>query len=233
MSTENPSWYKITQRNEAILDVSITDEIGSKGISARQFLNEIRPHAKRHIIFHINSPGGILIDAFAIYDFVKLQGYHASAYIHGIASSAASVVATCAKECLIGEHSYLFIHNPYFAGGKNGSKADLDRLRNDLLDIYHRKTGLDKKRISDMMDAETLLSANESLEFGFVDGIVRERVFEIDYEKNLDSLNNPELANTLSYRLGLGHIGKPINDKPANKRNGWEYLVKYLQNKFG
>lgn len=170
------NWYHIknNQPHTDVLEIYIDNEIGEGGIPARSFLNELKAHAGKPIKLHINSPGGSLIDAFAIYDFVKLQGYPITAYISGIAASAATVVSAAAKETFIGEHSYFFIHNPYYDGKRKGPKGDLEKMKNDLLDIYHKKTGMDKDQLSRMMDEETLLNAHEALEMGFVDGLVRE-----------------------------------------------------------
>jgi ATP-dependent protease ClpP protease subunit len=212
----NKSWYNIKSSlpETGPIEVYIDNEIGEFGISARQFLNELKPYAGKPVRLHINSPGGSLIDAFAIYDFVKLQGYHLSAYISGIAASAATVVAAAAKESFIGEHSYFFIHNPYYAGGKSGVQTDLDKMKNDLLDIYHRKTGLDKKRISAMMDAETLLNAEEALEMGFVDGIVRElQVAALLLDESLKRIPDAAVANRLAFRLGLGQVQPQASTK--------------------
>jgi ATP-dependent Clp protease, protease subunit len=212
----NKSWYNIKSSlpETGPIEVYIDNEIGEFGISARQFLNELKPHAGKPVRLHINSPGGSLIDAFAIYDFVKLQGYHLSAYISGIAASAATVVAAAAKESFIGEHSYFFIHNPYYAGGKSGGQTDLDKMKNDLLDIYHRKTGLDKRRISAMMDAETLLNAEEALEMGFVDGIVRElQVAALLLDESLKRIPDAAVANRLAFRLGLGQVQPQASTK--------------------
>ncbi len=212
----NKSWYNIKSGlpETGPIEVYIDNEIGEFGISARQFLNELKPHVGKPVRLHINSPGGSLIDAFAIYDFVKLQGYHLSAYISGIAASAATVVAAAAKESFIGEHSYFFIHNPYYAGGKSGVQTDLDKMKNDLLDIYHRKTGLDKKRISAMMDAETLLNAEEALEMGFVDGIVRElQVAALLLDESLKRIPDAAVANRLAFRLGLGEVQPQASTK--------------------
>ncbi len=218
------SWYNIKSSlsDTGLIEVYIDNEIGEFGITARQFLNEIKPHAGKPVRLHINSPGGSLIDAFAIYDFVKLQGYHLSAYISGIAASAATVVAAAAKESFIGEHSYFFIHNPYYAGGSHakgvGMQGDLDKMKNDLLDIYQRKTGLDKNRISAMMDAETLLSAEEALEMGFVDGIVREmQVAALMLDESLKRIPDAAVANRLAFRLGLGQVQPQNSTKLIDK----------------
>jgi ATP-dependent protease ClpP protease subunit len=168
------TWYTIRNLKETgVTDIYIDNEIGEFGIPARTFLNELRANAGDNIKLHINSPGGSLIDAFAIYDFIKLKGYKLTAYISGIAASAATVVSSAANEVFIGEHSYFFIHNPYYSHAA-GPEADLKKMKDDLLDIYHKKTGIDKNQLSAMMDKETLLNAAEALEMGFVDGIARE-----------------------------------------------------------
>ena len=170
------TWYTIRNgiNNTGITEIYIDNEIGDFGIPARTFLNELKAAGNNPVNLHINSPGGSLIDAFAIYDFIKLKGYKVHAYIHGIAASAATIVSSAAQQTYIGEHSYFFIHNPFFSQAKGGAESDLAKMKNDILDIYMRKTGLDRQTLSDMMDKETLLNATEALDLGFVDGIAKE-----------------------------------------------------------
>ncbi|MDX2000965.1 MAG: Clp protease ClpP [Chitinophagales bacterium] len=194
------TWYTIRAQKElGITEIFIDNEIGEFGIPARTFLNELRANDAKLVKLHINSPGGSLIDAFAIYDFIKLKGYEVVAYISGIAASAATVISSAAKEVYIGEHSYFFIHNPYYAAS-NGPKADLQKMKNDLLDIYHKKTGIAHSLLSKMMDDETLLSASEALEWGFVDGISKEaKVAALKLQKRgFEKLNNLVNQNTNS-----------------------------------
>lgn len=211
------TWYTIRNGLDATAptDIYIDNEIGEFGIPARAFLNELKAIGTNPVKLHINSPGGSLIDAFAIYDFVKLKGYKVTTYIHGIAASAATIVSLAGQETFIGEHSYFFIHNPFFSQGKGGQQSDLQKMKNDILDIYAKKTGLDKMRLSDMMDQETLLNATEALDLGFVDGIAREA-------KVAALRHRQESLEKLTHQFGKNIV---LNDKflaanPSSKEKG-------------
>jgi ATP-dependent protease ClpP protease subunit len=62
------SWYNIKNAlpETGLVEVYIDNEIGEFGISARQFLNELKPHAGKPVRLHINSPGGIVTSGLAI-----------------------------------------------------------------------------------------------------------------------------------------------------------------------
>lgn len=186
----NKHWYHIKNEvpQNGIVEVYIDNEIGEFGIPARQFLNELKQHAGAPITLHINSPGGSLIDAFAIYDFVKLQQYNLTAHISGIAASAATVVSMAAKQVFMGAHSYFFIHNPFYADGRADRGTDLEKMKQDIIAIYQQKTGLAAEQLSAMMDAETLLSAREAFDLGFVDGISYEQPVAANIRQHLSKL---------------------------------------------
>lgn len=190
-------WYHITNElpRQGIVEVYIDNEIGEFGIPARQFLNELKQYAHQPVKLHINSPGGSLIDAFAIYDFIKLKQYDITAHISGIAASAATIVSMAANKVFMGAHSYFFIHNPYYADGRANRDSDLDKMKADIVAIYQRKTGLSAEKLSDLMDAETLLTAREAFDYGFVDGITAEQAVAGHLNKHLDKLPGKVVAS--------------------------------------
>lgn len=204
-------WYQIknTTQPNGIVEIFIDNEIGEFGIPARQFLNELKACAGSPVDIHINSPGGSLIDAFAIYDMVKLQGYRMNAYISGIAASAATVVSMAAQKTYIGEHSYYFIHDPYYSSGE-GPDTDLHKMKADIIHIYAAKTGLPADQLAEMMSEETLLSAQEALELGFVDGIVTEKKVAAHLDKHLNKLPQ-HIAMQLSQQTDRGVLNTFVN----------------------
>ncbi len=203
-------WYHITNElpRQGIVEVYIDNEIGEFGIPARQFLNELKQYAGRPVKLHINSPGGSLIDAFAIYDFIKLQQYDITAHISGIAASAATIVSMAADKVYMGAHSYFFIHNPFYADGRTDRNSDLDKMKADILAIYQRKTGLPLEKLTELMDAETLLTAREAFDYGFVDGITAERAVAANLNKHLDKLPGKVVAS-----IGAATVQPDLLDK--------------------
>jgi ElaB/YqjD/DUF883 family membrane-anchored ribosome-binding protein len=69
-----------------------------------------------------------------------------------------------------------------------------------------------------MMDAETLLNAEEALEMGFVDGIVRElQVAALLLDESLKRIPDAAVANRLAFRLGLGQVQPQASTKVIDK----------------
>lgn len=95
--------------------------------------------------------------------------------------------------------SMMMIHNPStIAFGDSGDMQKavsmLDEVKNSIINAYEIKTGLDRKTLSKLMDAETWMDANKAVELGFADGILsREK------EKDPRSVNDIlERLNTIS-----------------------------------
>jgi membrane-bound ClpP family serine protease len=107
-----------------------------------------------------------------------LKGHPAKVFGHveGIAASAASFVLMAADTISMPEDAFIMIHNAH--GGAMGDAQDLremadiiDKLQGTILNIYEKRTGHDREALDAMMKAETWLTANEAMEFGFVDTV--------------------------------------------------------------
>lgn len=125
----------------------------------------------------INSPGGDVFAGAEIYNM--LRDYSASrgrvtVYIDALAASAASVIAMAGDVVEMSPVGMLMIHNPWAiaVGDRNEFKhmvVVLDAIRESILNAYHIKTGIDRGKLLNMVDAETWLPAADALGLGFVD----------------------------------------------------------------
>jgi ATP-dependent Clp protease protease subunit len=154
-------------------DLFVTGEIGwdfraEDFIRELNFLNQI---GEEEINVHIYSGGGLVFEAFAVYDFVRATGIKFNVYISGLAGSAATIIASAADKTYIGENSFYFIHNAF---GGNDDKV-LEDINQKIANIYKRKTSADIRTIRKMMKEETLMNASEAKEYGFVDGVIKEQ----------------------------------------------------------
>jgi len=183
------NWYNIKNRIEDDSTViSIDEEIGSFGISAKGFIDEVKSMNPAAIHLVINSGGGSVFDAFAIYDFLTTSRFHVSVEIQGIAASAATVIALAGDaRPVMTQNSFFMIHNPFvtmmdmdaFEAEELREKAKslestadlLDRITDKLINIYAQATGLNKADIKQMMDDETWLDAQQALELGFLSDV--------------------------------------------------------------
>lgn len=163
--------------NELYLDGAIADESWwGDEVTPAAFQAELKKHTGDVTVW-INSPGGDVFAAAQIYTMLRNHSGKITVKIHGIAASAASVVAMAGDTTLISPVGMLMIHNPSTLAA--GEKKDmeqaitiLEEVKESILNAYEEKTGLSRNRLAKMMDAETWLNAKEAHRLGFVDGIL-------------------------------------------------------------
>jgi len=173
------NWFTITNKSELSAEVCIYEEIGSYGITAKAFLDQIKNVGKRKITLRINSPGGEVFDGLAIYNRLREHAGGVEVKIDGIAASMASVIAMAGAPVSMAENALLMVHNPSgLCAGNSGDMRELadmlDKVRGSLTSAYERKTGKTTEQIGAMMDAETWMTAQEALDAGFIDEITDE-----------------------------------------------------------
>jgi len=125
----------------------------------------------------INSPGGDCVAAAQIYNMLMEYPADVTVKIDGIAASAASVIAMAGTKVCMSPVSVLMIHNPLtiaMGDSEEMKKAIqlLDEVKESIINAYEIKTGLDRGKISRLMDAETWMNAKKALELGFCDEIL-------------------------------------------------------------
>ena len=149
----------------------------------------------------INSPGGDVFEAVAMYHEIKrfAQGKEVTAYIDGMAASAATLLTLAADKTIMGKGCYFMIHNPLMYMGyanveeMNEAIEHLNKTKENLLDLYVEKCKLSREEIAEKMDKTTWYTAEEALQAGFIDEIA-------NYDSSISNLNisnvfTPELKN--------------------------------------
>jgi|TARA_B100002052_G_C15887171_1_gene602089 ATP-dependent Clp endopeptidase proteolytic subunit ClpP len=201
-------WYNINNMaSTSIVDVYIFDEIGSYGVNAQSFIEEIKAYRKKPMNLHINCVGGDVFDGMAIYNVIKKRTAETTVYIEGIAASMGSVIALAADNVVMAENSLFMIHNAW--GGAMGEASEmrktanlLEKISNEIADIYVKKTKLPYDKVKDMMDEETWLNADEALELGFVDSISDAIKVAAKYDvSKFKNITNEEIVNKLNVNL--------------------------------
>ena len=170
------TWFTIRNAAsaEAPAEISIHDEIGAWGVSAKDFLAQLRSiAAATPITLSIHSPGGEVFDGLAIYHALKARG-NVTVRIEGLAASMASVIAMAGTRIEMPRNAFMMIHNP--SGFAVGDSADmrqladlLDKIKGSLLAAYRERTKKSDEDLTAMMDAETWLTGEEAVEHGFAD----------------------------------------------------------------
>jgi ATP-dependent Clp endopeptidase proteolytic subunit ClpP len=171
------NWYALTPKpSVSETEISIFDEIGMYGISAKQFITDLKAiPATDRITLKIHSPGGEVFDGNAIFNALQRRG-NVEVQIEGLAASMATVISLAGMPVKMAANGFYMIHNPW--GVAMGDAAELrdqaellDKIRSNMVGAYAAKSGQDPEQIQEWMDAETWFTAAEALSAGFIDEI--------------------------------------------------------------
>lgn len=174
-----PKWWSITNKAETGEPtlVSIFDEIGFYGVSAGAFLAELSG-VDGDLDVHLNSPGGDVFDAIAIYNSLKARRGKVSVTVDGLAASAASFIAQAASPgCLeMAPFSTLMIHDGFAAGIGNAADMrdlaqQLDDASDNIAGIYAARTGKPAAYWRAKMQATTWYKDTEAVADGLADRV--------------------------------------------------------------
>ena len=187
------SWYEIKDKGE-LAEVLIYDEIGMWGITAKDFVKDLKGLGDvKQMSVRINSPGGSVFDGNAIYNAIKNHKARVTVHIDSIALSMGSVIAMAGDHIEMAENALMMIHDP--SGGAWGTADNLrkhadmlDKAKATLISSYVSKTGIEAESISEMMDEETWFTSSEALEQGFVDEVTG--AMEMTANFDLSKFNN-------------------------------------------
>lgn len=171
------NWYSITNKSAEVIDISLHDEIGMWGITAADFISDLKSNdSAKSINLSIHSPGGSVLDGLAMYNALKSHPAKVYGHVEGIAASAASFILMASDHISMPEDAFIMIHNAH--GGAMGGAEDLrdmadvmDKLQNSIINIYEKRTGKDRAELAEMMQAETWMNAEDALSNGFADTI--------------------------------------------------------------
>ena len=175
--------YDIFSRllNDRIVMLSgvINDESASLIIAQLLFLEASDPD--KEISFYINSPGGSITSAFAIYDTMQYIKPDVSTICTGMAASAGSfLLAAGAKGKRFSlPNSEILIHQPWSEGGIKGQATDIKihaewmlKTKAKLNRIYSELTGQSLEKLERDMERDYFMSAEEAKEYGIIDGFM-------------------------------------------------------------
>jgi ATP-dependent Clp protease, protease subunit len=162
----------------------IYEEIGEGffsegGMTVKKFSDELNSlNGIKRLNVHINSLGGDTFTAQAIYSILSDFEAKKTAYIDGVAASAATIIACAADEVIARENSNYMIHQPWMLAIGNAdtmrkAAEDLDAVTEPVVNVYKAKVNgkIDEDRIMKLMEDETWMTAEKALEYGFVDKV--------------------------------------------------------------
>jgi len=160
----------------------IYDWYGIPAVSPKRIMQQIERATANHdkeLIVNINSQGGSVYAASEIYAHIKKFQGDSVSEITGVCASAASIIMTGTKRTVIAPVGAVMIHNASVVA--QGDYRDMEAMKQLLIQTnqaimqtYIAKTGKSAEELTEMMNAETWMNAQQALEHGFVDEIMFE-----------------------------------------------------------
>lgn len=156
----------------------IDDHVANTLIAQMLFLEA--ENSKEDIRIYINSPGGSVTSALALYDTMQYLRCDVSTICIGQAASAAAVLLASGTKGkrLILPNARVLIHQ-VMTGGIEGQQTEVEiaaremlRMKNQLNEILSRHTGQPVKKIEQDTDRDYFMSAEEAKKYGMVDKII-------------------------------------------------------------
>jgi ATP-dependent Clp protease protease subunit len=162
------------------LGTPIEDDVSNIIIAQLLFLEADNP--ERDIYLYINSPGGVISSALAIYDTMQHIQAPMNTICMGMAASAGSFLLAAGadgKRAAL-PNARIMMHQP--SGGAQGTAADIEIVAKEILyarqklnELYAKHTKQTVEMIEQDMDRDTFMSAREAKEYGIIDKVIQHR----------------------------------------------------------
>lgn len=150
--------------------------IGGWRMDSAQFVKTVHAIRAPRIAVHVNSVGGFVWDAIAMYESLKSHPARVTARVDGLAASAASFLVQAADEIVMATGSQMAIHDAQ--GGGYGSPAEvqeavdlLNAVSDDIASIYAERAGGTRSAWRKAMSATTRYSAQQAVDAGLADRV--------------------------------------------------------------
>jgi ATP-dependent Clp endopeptidase proteolytic subunit ClpP len=157
---------------------------------------------KKRIQVWINSPGGSVMDGYAIYSAILKSNTPVDTYCNGMAASIAGVIFQAGRKRYMADYGVLMYHNPF--GGDTGV---LEAMRDSIITMVSAKSGMDRSSTELMMNRETFLNADEAYKHGLADVI-----------EQTAGLNTKWLRKTDNVRALWKDYSKVLNNILKNRK---------------
>ena len=146
----------------------------------------LEQQSDKDITIHIASPGGSIYSGYQILDTMQFIKPEISTVCMGMVASMATIIAssgTKGKRFIL-PHTRFLIHQPL--GNAKGQCSDIQNeakeiqtLKEELTQILAENSGQDYETIEKMCDRDTILTAQEAVDYGFVDSVVMNKKYKI------------------------------------------------------
>jgi len=171
-------YSRLLKERIVFLGTPIDDQVANAVIAQLLFLDS--QNSKEDIKLYINSPGGSVSAALAIYDTMNFIKSDVSTLCVGVAASAAAILLAAGEK---GKrfslpNSEVMIHQ--VMGGTQGQATDIDihakhilKIKEKLNKILSKHTGQKISKVANDSDRDYFMSAQEASKYGIVDKIIK------------------------------------------------------------
>lgn len=219
-------WYEIKNLTTDSVEVFLYDEIGGWGVTAADFISELRDLKTSAIELHINSPGGSVFDGVAIFTALVNHPATVTVVIDAVAASAASFIAMAASPydatkktggVRMAKHARMMIHD---ASGMCWGRAKDMREMADLLDslsdtiaeaYYDRAGGTVAEWRAIMEETDKWYTAKQAVAAGLADHIQGE---DSDPPESVMNVSTVNVVTVDDARDAGGDITPLLNSSP-------------------
>lgn len=177
------TWFRINAKAGERPEIVIYDEIGLWGVTASSFHKELKGLGLKpgdEMDLRLNTPGGDVFTGNALFNMLRETGASITVYVDGVAASMGSLIAMVGEPVVMASNAMMMIHNPaaYAHGDSKAMRRMnqlLDSLKAGMVSEYAKKSGLSAEEVSDMMEDETWMTAEDAVAYGFADSIGPEK----------------------------------------------------------
>jgi ATP-dependent protease ClpP protease subunit len=168
-------WYKIKNLADRA-EIMIYDEIGYFGVTASDFVRDLKAVTTDRLDVHLNTPGGEVFDGIAIYNALRQHPAEVHVTVDSLAASIGSVIAMAGDRVVMARNATMMIHDGFGMGVGNAADmrelADLlDKTSDNIASIYAERTGKPADHWRALMREETWFTADEAVEAGLADEV--------------------------------------------------------------
>lgn len=222
--------YSIKNLLNGDAEIDIFGDIDSWwGYNLNQLRYELSAIQSNELTVNISTYGGDVFEALAISGILESLQKNVTTIGYGIVASAGTVILLSGKKRKMAKNAFFMIHNPTAMAGGEASEmrktADLlDKIQSQLVDIY--VTAIEKsgklidsdreataKKVTKWVENETWFTADEALQYGFIDEITEPVEF-------ITPTNAAEFKNKIAaYKKVPAQITNKLSEMENPKEN--------------
>lgn len=184
---------------------------------------------------YINSGGGDVFAGQAIHNMLKRHKAHVNVYVDGLAASIASVIAMAGDTVFVPANGMMMVHKAWTRVSGNADDMrkmadDLDKIGESIIAAYEGKCSISREEIEALMTAETWLTAEECVAYGFADKITDAKPIAASISKDTITFSDQTMSiekmqnvAQLLAKLPNATIAPGIENKPKEENKPMDF----------